>query len=186
MCIRDRHDIEYGYIDELQGLKKEKELKKEYELSQKIVDDLKTEYENLYSEERKESIIQKRREIYDWIAQNDALLDSTQFLSETSDSKSSQTQEEDDENEEDQKRELEDRIETVVENEIEHLFPATHTLRRLVYDNVQVAGEYREEYLKPISEKNPRERLFQETITLGNYDYSLSAEPPVVVKFERL
>ena len=170
--IAIQHDIEYGYLDEWTGLKREKRIRQEYEDSQQIVDNFKLEYEKLYSEERKEDIRNKQRQIYEWIAQNEALL-----LDPSPNEKPNENQEEE------EAHEQEGRIERVVETEIQELFPAVKQLRRLLFDNVQVVKEYREEYLKPISEKETRQRLFQETIALGKFDYSASAEPPAVVKF---
>lgn len=166
-----QHDIEYGYVDELQGLKIEKELKEEYEKSKVIVQQFQTQYDEMYSEERKEAIRTKQTQIYETIAQNEALLSDTQ------------SQREEDEDEEERNQAIEQRIETVVVNEIESLFPTVRALRRMVYDSMEVVKEYREEYLKPISEKEARMRLFQEKIALDQFDLSVSNEPPAVVKF---
>lgn len=190
--IKIKHDIEYGYLNEVEGIKREKEWKEEYVLSEKVYQSTQKQWKALYSEERHEKIRRKQREIYETIAENDALLTFTDNASDdaisVSGNKSSRQErfrreEDEDELEEERNHVLEGRIEMVVENELKSLFPAIQTLRPWIYDNMQHVKEYREKYLLPISEKEVRVRLFQEKIDLEKLYVSESAEPPAVLRF---
>ena len=184
--IKIKHDIEYGYLNEVEGIKRENEWKEEYELSEKVYQSTEKQWKELYSEERREKIRRKQREIYETIAENDALLT---FADNASDAirkptlKEIARGEEEDELEEEHNHVLEGRIEMVIENELKTLFPAIQTLRPWIYDNIQEVKEYREKYLIPISEKETRIRLFQENIDLDKMYFSESVEPPAVLRF---
>jgi len=189
--IKIKHDIEYGYLNEVEGIKREKEWKEEYELSEKVYRSTEKQWKALYSEDRHEKIRRKQREIYETIAENDALLTFSDNVSDVavsvSGNKGSRKEmlgrEEEDDLEEERNHVLEGRIEMVVENELKSLFPAIQTLRPWIYDNMQHVKEYREKYLLPISEKEVRVRLFQEKIDLEKLYVSESAEPPAVLRF---
>lgn len=190
--IKIKHDIEYGYLNEVEGIKREKEWKEEYVLSEKVYQSTQKQWKSLYSEERHEKIRRKQREIYETIAENDALLtfsdnasDAAISVSGNKGSRQERFRREDDEDELEEERNhvLEGRIEMVVENELKSLFPAIQTLRPWIYDNMQHVKEYREKYLLPISEKEVRVRLFQEKIDLEKLYVSESAEPPAVLRF---
>lgn len=185
--IKIKHDIEYGYLNEVEGIKREKEWKEEYVLSEKVYQSTQKQWKALYSEERHEKIRRKQREIYETIAENDALLT---FSDNASDAVLGNKprpirvgEDDEDELEEERNHVLEGRIEMVVENELKSLFPAIQTLRPWIYDNMQHVKEYREKYLLPISEKEVRVRLFQEKIDLEKLYVSESAEPPAVLRF---
>lgn len=178
--IKVKHDIKYGYLNEVEGIKKEKELLEDYELSEKIYKNTEKELISLYSEERQEKIHRKQREIYETISENDALLSIEPFITKLN---TKNDEEEEDIEEEERKKVLEGRIEMVVENELKVLFPAIQTLRPWIYDNVQVVKEYREKYLIPISEKESRIRLFQEKINLGKMYSTDKNESPAVLRF---
>lgn len=186
--IKIKHDIEYGYLNEVEGIKREKEWKEEYELYEKVYQSTEKQWKALYSEERHEKIRRKQREIYETIAENDALLTFTDNASDAGVSGNKPRpikvgEDDEDELEEERNHRLEGRIEMVVENEMKSLFPAIQTLRPWVYDNMQYVKEYREKYLLPISEKEVRVRLFQEKIDLDKLYVSESAEPPAVLRF---
>jgi hypothetical protein len=192
--IKIKHDIEYGYLNEVEGIKREKEWKEDYELSEKVYQSTQKEWKALYSEERHEKIRRKQREIYETIAENDALLTFTDNASdavsvsgktwkEMLQKENLRSEEDEDELEEERNHVLEGRIEMVIENELKSLFPAVQTLRPWIYDNMQKVKEYREKYLLPISEKEVRIRLFQEKIDLEKLYVSESAEPPAVLRF---
>ena len=185
--IKIKHDIEYGYLNEVEGIKREKEWKEEFELSEKVYQSTQKQWKALYSEERHEKIRRKQREIYETIAENDALLTFADNASDAAVSgnkpHSIRVGEDEDDLEEERNHMLEGRIEMVVENELKSLFPAIQTLRPWIYDNMQHVKEYREKYLLPISEKEVRVRLFQEKIDLDKIYVSESAEPPVVLRF---
>jgi hypothetical protein len=185
--IKIKHDIEYGYLNEVEGIKREKEWKEEFELSEKVYQSTQKQWKALYSEERHEKIRRKQREIYETIAENDALLTFSDNASDAAVSgnkpHSIRVGEDEDDLEEERNHMLEGRIEMVVENELKSLFPAIQTLRPWIYDNMQHVKEYREKYLLPISEKEVRVRLFQEKIDLDKIYVSESAEPPAVLRF---
>lgn len=186
--IKIKHDIEYGYLNEVEGIKREKEWKEEYELYEKVYRTTEKQWKALYSEDRHEKIKRKQREIYETIAENDALLTFSDNVSDAvlvsgKTRKEKVGREEEDELEEERNHMLEGRIEMVVENELKNLFPAIQTLRPWIYDNMQHVKEYREKYLLPISEKEVRVRLFQEKIDLDKIYVSESAEPPAVLRF---
>jgi hypothetical protein len=185
--IKIKHDIEYGYLNEVEGIKREKEWKEEFELSEKVYQSTQKQWKALYSEERHEKIRRKQREIYETIAENDALLTFSDNVSDAAVSgnkpHSIRVGEDEDDLEEERNHMLEGRIEMVVENELKSLFPAIQTLRPWIYDNMQHVKEYREKYLLPISEKEVRVRLFQEKIDLDKIYVSESAEPPAVLRF---
>jgi hypothetical protein len=185
--IKIKHDIEYGYLNEVEGIKREKEWKEEFELSEKVYQSTQKQWKALYSEDRHEKIRRKQREIYETIAENDALLTFADNASDAAVSgnkpHSIRVGEDEDDLEEERNHVLEGRIEMVVENELKSLFPAIQTLRPWIYDNMQHVKEYREKYLLPISEKEVRVRLFQEKIDLDKIYVSESAEPPAVLRF---
>jgi hypothetical protein len=190
--IKIKHDIEYGYLNEVEGIKREKEWKEEYELYEKVYQSTEKQRKALYSEERHEKIKRKQREIYETIAENDALLTFADNASDAVVSVSGKKpilkerlrgEDDEDELEEERNHVLEGRIEMVVENELKSLFPAIQTLRPWIYDNMQHVKEYREKYLLPISEKEVRIRLFQEKIDLEKFYVSESVEPPAVLRF---
>jgi len=180
--ITKKQEIFFGYVDELSGLKKSKEILEDCEETTKHVRYLEREYEKLYDSERRRRIDELTLQIGQWITQNKVLISPETVAGAVSDilaSRHSQSRslrgtdwEEEVEEEEERGRE-EERLRMVVETEVCQLFPLIQKLRKETYDVMQVETE---EEIEGCS-------LIQEKIAFVRKQYNLAVEPPAVVAF---
>jgi hypothetical protein len=180
--ITKKQEIFFGYVDELSGLKKSKEILEECEETAKHVRFLEKEYEKLYDSERRKKMDELTLRIGQWITQNKVLLSPETVVGAVSDvlegrrvrSRSLRgTDWEEEVEEEEEKGREDERLRMVVETEICEMFPLVHKLRKETYDVMQVERE----------EEKGGCRLIQEKIAFSQGEYNLAVEPPAVVAF---
>jgi ribosomal protein L12E/L44/L45/RPP1/RPP2 len=180
--ITKKQEIFFGYVDELSGLKKSKEILEECEETSKHVRFLEREYEKLYDSERRRRIDELTLQIGQWITQNKVLISPETVAGAVSDilaGRSSRSRslrgtdwEEEVEEEEERGRE-EERLRMVVETEVCQLFPLVQKLRKETYDTMIIETD----------EEKGGCSLIQEKIAFSQGEYNLAVEPPAVVAF---
>jgi hypothetical protein len=180
--ITKKQEIFFGYVDELSGLKKSKEILEDCEETAKHVRYLEKEYEKLYDSERRRRIDELTLQIGQWITQNKVLISPETVAGAVSDilagrrtrsrSLRGTDWEEEVEEEEERGRE-EERLRMVVETEVCNLFPLVHKLRKETYDTMNIETD----------EEKGGCRLIQEKIAFSQGEYNLAVEPPSVVAF---
>jgi len=173
--IINKQELFFGYIDELSGIKKSKQILEECEETDKHIRFLKKEYDDLYDTKRRKNIDNMKIKMGEIITQNKILLSSemggdvSELL--TKRRKTNSNDWEENMIEEEEKGREEERLRMVVETEICELFPLVQKLRKETYDTMKIDDE--EGYC----------RLIQEKIAFIKEEYNLSVEPPAVLAF---
>jgi hypothetical protein len=174
--IINKQKIVFGYLDNLSGVKKSKEILEESEETEKHIRFLKKEYDDLYDVERRKNIDIMKIKMGEIITQNKMLLspemggDVSELL--TKRRKTNSNDWEENMIEEEEKGREEERLRMVVETEICELFPLIQKLRKETYDTMKI-------------EENEEGgcRLIQDKIAFVKEEYNLSVEPPAVLAF---
>jgi hypothetical protein len=176
--ITAKQEIFFGYVDELSGLKKSKEILEDCEETGKHIRFLEKEYEKLYDPERRKKIDELTLKIGQWISQNKVLINPETIAGAVSDVLAGRRGRgrslRGTDWEEEEKGREEERLRMVVETEICELFPLVHKLRKETYDVMNVETE---------EEGKGGCRLVQEKIAFSQGEYNLAVEPPAVVAF---